>query len=133
MTEKEYKVIMDIIYRDLADLPDHKPEEIDAAYHQLSGMNADLGIGRLEIDAAAMGKADVRKQMLEIERLSFEELENTRNIEKAYDSSQTPEEWSRYSKVNRAELLLKQYSLLCRLRSDDPEAWDEVNELFFDD
>jgi len=30
-------------------------------------------------------------------------------------------------------LLIYHYGLLCRLRTDDPAAWDIVNELYEDD
>lgn len=35
--------------------------------------------------------------------------------------------------IQSIRLLARQYQLLCRLRADEPEAWDEVNELMEDD
>jgi len=37
------------------------------------------------------------------------------------------------TKSKHIELLLYYYDLLCRLRLDEPEAWDTVNELYEDD
>lgn len=36
-------------------------------------------------------------------------------------------------KAKHLQLLIYHYNLLCRLRSDDPSAWDTVNELYEDD
>jgi hypothetical protein len=36
-------------------------------------------------------------------------------------------------KAKHLQLLIYHYRLLCRLRTDDPEAWDTVNELYEDD
>lgn len=36
-------------------------------------------------------------------------------------------------KLNHVSLLVYHYRLLLRLRKDEPEAWDEINELYEDD
>jgi len=36
-------------------------------------------------------------------------------------------------KIKHLQLLIYHYGLLCRLRTDDPEAWDVINELYEDD
>jgi hypothetical protein len=36
-------------------------------------------------------------------------------------------------KARHLQLLVYHYSLLCRLRNDDPTAWDTINELYEDD
>ena len=36
-------------------------------------------------------------------------------------------------KAKHLQLLIYHYGLLCRLRTDDPEAWDTINELYEDD
>lgn len=36
-------------------------------------------------------------------------------------------------KAKHLQLLIYHYGLLCRLRSDDPMAWDTINELYEDD
>jgi hypothetical protein len=36
-------------------------------------------------------------------------------------------------KAKHIQLLIYHYGLLCRLRSDDPTAWDTINELYEDD
>lgn len=36
-------------------------------------------------------------------------------------------------KAKHLQLLIYHYGLLCRLRTDDPVAWDTVNELYEDD
>ncbi len=36
-------------------------------------------------------------------------------------------------KAKHIQLLIYHYGLLCRLRADEPEAWDIINELYEDD
>jgi len=36
-------------------------------------------------------------------------------------------------KAKHLQLLIYHYGLLCRLREDDPTAWDTINELYEDD
>jgi len=36
-------------------------------------------------------------------------------------------------KAKHLQLLIYHYGLLCRLRADEPEAWDVINELYEDD
>ena len=36
-------------------------------------------------------------------------------------------------KVRHIQLLIYHYALLCRLRNDDPSAWDIINEMLEDD
>jgi trans-2-enoyl-CoA reductase len=36
-------------------------------------------------------------------------------------------------KAKHLQLLVYHYNLLCRLRNDDPAAWDTINELYEDD
>ena len=36
-------------------------------------------------------------------------------------------------KAKHLQLLIYHFGLLCRLRSDEPEAWDTINELYEDD
>jgi hypothetical protein len=133
MTKQEYRNEMEVLYKQLDNLTEHGDEAIRITAEQMEGMNADLNLGKIEIDVRKTNKHKIRNLMLEIEDLSFGELENSLNIEKAYDGSMSREAWSYYAKHNRCQLLIKQYALLCRLRNDDPEAWEQLNELFYDD
>lgn len=133
MTDKDYKRNMDALYQQLVDLPDHDNKTKRVTADQLNGMNADLALGRLEIDALELDKDKVHSMMKKIENLSFDEMQTTLNLEKPYDGSISKDFWSLYAKQNRCHLLIQQYTLLCRLRNNDPEAWDKINELYYDD
>jgi hypothetical protein len=54
---------------------------------------------------------------------------NPEQIEQASAAGKDPEKL----KFDHLNLLFYHYRLLCRLRRDEPEAWDEVNELYEDD
>ncbi len=63
----------------------------------------------------------------------FPELEKVLNSPDV-DDSQLPEGDDQESfRKKKASLLLYHYKLLNRLRRDEPEAWDEINELMEDD
>ncbi|WP_372797475.1 hypothetical protein [Pontiella sp.] len=61
-----------------------------------------------------MKKADIRNELQRVLRIPSSEVSD------AYKSKHT-------------ELLLYYYDLLCRLRLDQAEAWDTINELYEDD
>ena len=132
MNKDDYAGKIENLRNKLSGFPVNTPGEVKIAADQLDGMSADLGIGNLEIDYRNLDSNGALAMFDRIVSLSFEELESDRNIERPY-SGGDKEEWARGARLSRLEILVKQYGLLCRLRADDPEAWDEINELFYDD
>jgi hypothetical protein len=110
----------------------HTPEEISKATRQLRALQFSFEIGNLDVDLLDMTAPGLLALVDEIAALSFDELRKTRNFERDYEGGDE-QQWANYARWQRISLLLRNYELLVRLRSDEPEAWDEVNELFFDD
>jgi hypothetical protein len=67
-----------------------------------------------------------------IEGMSTEELRAGWMFEPPFDP-RDPESWTALAKRIRIAYLCEQFELISRLRDDEPEAWDEINELYFDD
>jgi hypothetical protein len=89
-------------------------------------------MGSLDIDIFEMTATDLLGVFEKIAALSFEDLRRTPHFEKPFDGGDR-ERWADYARLQRIEFLLKKYTFLLRLRNDEPEAWDDVNELVFDD
>jgi len=132
MDEIAYQAAKQEIFRRLEELPDHSPEAVKQTADQLAGLNATLAVGRMELEPRDTGRQEIRRRLEAVDRLPLAELEATRNIEPPYSGGDR-DSWARETRLARMTLLIKQYTLLSRLRDDDPEAWDEINELFFDD
>jgi len=131
MEEIAYQAAKQEIYRRLEQLPDHSPETVKQTADHLAGLNATLAVGRMDLDPRE-SRQEIRRRLEAIDRLPLAELEATRNIEPPYAGGDR-DSWARDTRLARMNLLLKQYTLLSRLRDDEPEAWDGINELFFDD
>jgi len=63
----------------------------------------------------------------------FPGLEQVLNAPDVKESTLPPGETQESFRHKKASLLLYHYKLLNRLRRDEPEAWDEINELMEDD
>ncbi|MBN2510021.1 MAG: hypothetical protein JXB03_07085 [Spirochaetales bacterium] len=114
-------------------LPDHDSEQIRIAHEQLKNLEFSFNLGNMEIDLFSMSKNDVLTLIDDIAGMDFQLLLATRNIEPEYREGSDKEAWAAMARESRIRLLVHEFTLLSRLRSDEPEAWDEVNELFFDD
>jgi hypothetical protein len=122
----------DVYRRRIANLPDHSRREIDIAADQLTMLHAAFNTGSLDIDLLRMSKEDLLKIMESIDAMSLEEMRSGWMFEPPFDSGD-PEGWLRQAKDIRLNYLTEQFETLSRLRDDEPEAWDEINELYFDD
>ena len=121
------------VYRGrIASLPDHSRKEIDIAADQLSMLHAAFNTGSLDIDLKRMSKEDLITIMKKIDAMSLEEMRSGWMFEPPFDS-ENPEGWLKQAKDIRLNYLTEQFETLSRLRDDEPEAWDEINELYFDD
>ena len=113
-------------------LPDHSSKQIDIAADQLTMLHAAFNTGSLDIDLMHMGKEDLIKTMERINAMSLEEMRAGWMFEPPFDGDD-PEGWMKQAKDIRLNYLTEQFETLSRLRDDQPEAWDEINELYFDD
>ncbi len=113
-------------------LPEHDRKSIDIAAEQLRMLQASFNTGSMDVDLINITKTNLLDLFQEIDGYSLEELRKTWMFEPPFDPAK-PEEWLDHAKQVRIAYLTEQFELLSRLRSDEPEAWDEINELFFDD
>ncbi len=116
----------------ISDLPDHDQKSIDIAAEQLRMLQASFNTGSMNINLITMTKNDLIELFRKIETLKLEEFRKTWMFEPPFNPAK-PEEWLDHAKQVRIAYLTEQFELISRLRSDEPEAWDEINELFFDD
>ncbi|WP_319558829.1 hypothetical protein [Marispirochaeta sp.] len=113
-------------------LPKHDQKAIDVATNQLEMLHASFYTGTMDLNLKKMSKDDVLKTIDSIESMDAEKMRSSWMFEPPFDSSD-PEGWLKQARLIRIAYLTEQYELLSRLRDDDPEAWDEINELYFDD
>lgn len=114
-------------------LPDHSRKEIAVAADHLSTLQFSFNLGNIDVDLPRMTRSEVIREIERINSYSFRRLAETRNFEAEYRDGEDKEVWSLMAKESRIKLLVSSFQLVSRLRSDEPEAWDAVNELFFDD
>jgi hypothetical protein len=116
----------------LLSLPNHTTDRIKATAEQLRKLHFSFMMGSLDIDIYEMTAPELLGIFEKIAALSFEELQRIPHFEKPYRAGER-EQWADYARLQRMEFLLRKYAFLVRLRDDEPEAWDDVNELVFDD
>ena len=71
-----------------------------------------------------MGRTDLETEIARVNAMTDDEM---RTEGFAVDAN-----FSEF-KAKHVQLLIYHYGLLCRLRADDPAAWDIINELYEDD
>ena len=123
-----------ILYRklesEIAQLPDHTPDEVESAAHHLEMLHYQNMLEAVDRNFLRYRKTDVLKKLQEIARLDAEHLRATRTVVEEWDR---PEVTVEENRRRRMELIAREYKKLCRLRSNDPKAWDDINELYYDD
>jgi hypothetical protein len=125
------------IKKTLKSLPVHSAERIQSTADQLRMLHFRFVMGSLDIDIFEMTASELLEVFEKIAALSFEELRRTPHFEKPYpdedQNAERREQWADDARLQRIQFLMKKYMFLLRLRDDEPEAWDAVNELVFDD
>ncbi len=113
-------------------LPAHDQNAIDVAAKQLEMLHASFYTGTMDLNLKRMIKDDVLKTIDSLESMDVDAMRSSWMFEPPFDS-RDPEGWLKQAKLIRITYLVEQFELVSRLRDDDPEAWDEINELYFDD
>lgn len=103
-------------------------------------LEARLTVPFLDIDVARMTADTCLGEIARLEAMDADALSRTPGIEESLEQrfgpSPTAEQrtaWERYVKTSRLSQLMRMFELVDRLRRDVPEAWDEIEELYFDD
>lgn len=116
----------------LNNLPDHDQKSIDVAADQMDMLEVSFNTGTLDIELKRIRKSELLQVIDKIEAMTTEELRAGWMFEPPFDP-QDPKGWTEQAKRIRIAYLCEQFELISRLRDDEPEAWDEINELYFDD
>ncbi len=113
-------------------LPEHDSKAIEAAARRLEAYQADFTLAGIDIDLLRSTRSDVRRTAEELAEMSFKELRDRPGIEPDFEGGDE-KVWTESARLNRISRLLESFELLSRLRDDDPEAWDEIETLYYDD
>lgn len=132
MTEQEFLKAYKEILRSLEGLPEHPPDVIQKTADHLRMLSFSFTHGKLDLDLVHLTRSQLREELERLVSLSPEEFNAELNMERPYAGGDM-ERWAREAKLQRMRFLLDKYAFMCRLRDNDPEAWDAVNELFYDD
>ena len=112
--------------------PKASKSQIEITANHLKMMHYDFELGPYQIDLMYADHDAVIEYLRRLAGLSFSEFIATRFFEPEYAKG-PKEEYLLTEKKRRASYIISKYHLLCLLRQDNEEAWDEVNELYFDD
>lgn len=122
-------------YREIIEeQPDYPSQTIESTAKTLEDLSFSFTLGDMDVDLFRLDKKGFLNLLEKIEDLSVSAIEDSPTIfDPPQNHSPSLEDWARNAKARRIEVLLEKFLFLQRLRQDDPEAWDEVNELFYDD
>ncbi len=115
---------------EISSLPDHTSNEIESAAHHLEMLHYQNLLDSVDKNFLRYRKEDVLKKLKEIAIADIAKLQSTRTVVEEWENPDVSPETNR---ARRMELIVREYQKLCRLRSNEPEAWDEINELYYDD
>ena len=132
MKKVDFKKELDSYKSKIKNLSSHSNEEIRIAKEQAEMITFSINLGKIDLNLLSLKRDEFLEEITKIENLTFNELKDNVNFESPYNG-EDKEEWANYSKISRIKLLIDNFLLVSRLRDDEPEAWDEVNELFYDD
>jgi hypothetical protein len=125
--DKKYQELLEY----LEDLPLHSDEIIRQTANHLRMLHYSFELGNMHVDLFNMAPEGLESELEHIKKMSFDDLVLTRSFEKEYVKGDR-QSWAEYAKLYRMTLLVHKYDFLVRLRDNEPEAWDEVNETHFD-
>lgn len=109
----------------LKEFPEDAPaEKIENTAKVLEGMYYEPLLLLKTPEFLRMGRKDLEAEIGRVNRMSDEAM-----MEEGFSAHANLGEF----KAKHLQLLIYHYSLLCRLRKDDPIAWDTINELMEDD
>ncbi len=109
----------------LKEFPDDVPvEKVEETAATLEGMNYEPVLLLTTPGFLRMNRSDLELEIDRVRNLSDEGM-----MAEGFSIDANFNEF----KAKHLQLLIYHYNLLCRLRADDPKAWDTINELYEDD
>jgi len=130
--KNQLRSVYEGILTSIETLPSHSDGEIAAAARHLSMMAYQCPVDFTLKDFLFFTKADLGEELARIANLSPEELRRGPSQVEEWPDEPTENDVER-NRIRRMEFLFREFSDLSRLRSNDPKAWDKINELYYDD
>ena len=112
--------------------PKPDPKKVEITANHLKMMHYDFELGPYQIELMYADNKKVIDYLKRLESMDFDQFDRTRFLEPEYKDG-PKDDYLKKEKLRRATYIVSRYHLLCLLRLDDEKAWDEVNELYFDD
>jgi len=116
--------------REIESLPAHSAAEIEAAAHHLEMLHYQNLLDSVAKDFIRLTKEDVLNKLQEIAFADPPALESNPTVVEEW---RNPDVSAETNRIRRMKLVAREFKMLSRLRSNEPEAWDEINELYYDD
>ncbi len=134
MDRTVYRSKIESLMDEVKQMPVHSKSRIDETARGLEDIAFTFTLGDLEADLFRLTNGDFMDLLTEVDQQSVNQLEGNPTIfDPSRNETESLEDWGRAVRWKRMEILADKYRFLIRLREDEPEAWDEVNELFYDD
>lgn len=124
------KKVYDDIVRMAAGLPEQGKDAVETAAHHLEMLHYQNLVDFTGKDFLRLTNQEFLAELDRVMKMSPRELGVTATVIEDWTDGAASAEANR---AKRLEFMFKEYGKLCRLRANDPEAWDEINELYFDD
>jgi hypothetical protein len=128
--EKDAQTVLEEIAAKAALLPDHSADEIEGAAHHLEMLHYQNLIDFTKKNFIRLTKTDFLDELRRVLKFTPRELGVTATVAEDWTRGEAAAEENR---ILRLEFMFRRFKKLSGLRSNDPEAWDEINELYFDD
>lgn len=112
-------------HRVLKEFPkDAPPEKIESTAKTLEGVSYEPVLLLKTPGFLRMGRKQLEAEIERVHEMTVKEM-----MAEGFAENANFNEF----KAKHLQLLIYHYGLLCRLRTDDPIAWDTINELYEDD
>ena len=113
-------------------MPEHDRYEIENTAGRLHSFSYQVPVTCTAEDFLGLDKAGLAAEMERIAAMPVEQLEESATFVENW-AGRPDEAGLDSNRVRRMEHILKEYAFLLRLRSFEPEAWDRIYELYYDD
>ena len=127
---KDPKALRDEIARQVAGFTEFDDAAIESAAHHLEMLYYQNLIDFTGKDFLRLKNKEFLAEIDAVMNMSARTLGTTATVVEDWTDGPASAEANR---TKRLEFMFKEFDKLRRLRANEPEAWDEVNELYYDD
>lgn len=128
---RDPRSLYDEILRELEAMPAHDAAAVEAAARHLEMLHYQVLVDFTSRDFLRLSNREFIAELDAVMKMDGDSLRASATVVEEWtgDAKKSPEE----NRAKRMEFMFKEYRKLCRLRGNEPEAWDEINELYYDD